>query len=309
MIAKPIIETKGLTRNFKETCAVDHLDLTIQQGELFGLVGPDGAGKTTILRLLAGLLTINEGEAVVAGYDLAGQAEQIKTKIGYMAQEFSLYKELTVRENLAFFAELYEVESTLIKTRMERLLAFAGLTEFENRRAKHLSGGMQKKLALSCTLIHRPDILLLDEPTTGVDPISRREFWNILTDLHFNSTTILVSTPYMDEADRCSRVGLLYEGRLVMCDSPQVLQNQLDGEIIELRPDDWKASLGILQNQPGILEVMTYGESLHLIVGSAKNQIPIIESAVKKAGIKLHSIRQVPPRMEETFISLIRKLE
>jgi ABC-2 type transport system ATP-binding protein len=180
----PIILTQSLTRDFKKTRAVDSLDLSIQPGELFGLVGPDGAGKTTTIRLLAGLLDISSGSAKVAGYDLARQTEAIKSKIGYMAQQFSLYSELTVVENLLFFSDLYDVERAELQERMERLLGFAGLTEFKDRRADHLSGGMQKKLALACTLIHQPEILLLDEPTTGVDPISRREFWNILTDLH-----------------------------------------------------------------------------------------------------------------------------
>ncbi len=203
-----IIRTQGLTRDFKKTRAVDGLDLAILPGELFGLVGPDGAGKTTTLRLLAGLLDISAGEATVMGHDLKTHAEAIKPQLGYMAQQFSLYAELSVLENLRFFAELFNVSSKDLKERTSGLLEFAGLTDFKNRRADRLSGGMQKKLALACTLVHQPEILLLDEPTTGVDPVSRREFWNILTELHMQGTTILVSTPYMDEADRCSRVGL-----------------------------------------------------------------------------------------------------
>ncbi len=208
-----IIETDRLTRDFKSVRAVNELTLAIASGELFGLVGPDGAGKTTTLRLLAGLLDITEGEATILGFDLKSKAEDIKPHVGYMAQQFSLYGELSVVENLQFFAELFDVTSKDQRERTERLLSFAGLTEFRDRRAANLSGGMQKKLALACTLIHEPEILLLDEPTTGVDPVSRREFWNILTELHLQGTTIIVSTPYMDEADRCSRVGLMYAGQ------------------------------------------------------------------------------------------------
>ncbi len=225
---QPIIETRGLTRDYKEVKAVVSLDVSIQSGELFGLVGPDGAGKTTTLRLLAGLLDISDGSATIAGFDLASQAEEIKSKIGYMAQQFSLYAELTVVENLLFFADLYDVDTSVLGERMKRLLAFAGLTDFKKRRADKLSGGMQKKLALACSLIHEPEILLLDEPTTGVDPISRREFWNILTELHLSGTTIVVSTPYMDEADRCSRVGLMFEGKMIMCDEPRQIKKAVE---------------------------------------------------------------------------------
>ncbi|MFH1636040.1 MAG: ABC transporter ATP-binding protein [Chloroflexota bacterium] len=305
----PIIHTQSLTRDFKQTRAVDSLDLSIQPGELFGLVGPDGAGKTTTLRLLAGLLNITEGSATVAGYDLASQSEEIKKQIGYMAQQFSLYAELSVVENLAFFSDLYDVKRSELKARTKRLLEFAGLTELEDRRADQLSGGMQKKLALACTLIHQPPILLLDEPTTGVDPVSRREFWNILTDLHLEGTTIIVSTPYMDEADRCSTVGLMYEGRLVMCAPPQQIRAQIEGDLIKLYPDDRQTARALIVNLPGVLEVQTYGEALHVLVDSAKKRLPKIEKALKQQGIAYHGARLAPARMEEAFISLIRKIE
>ena len=305
----PIIETHALTRDFKKTRAVDSLDLSIQPGELFGLVGPDGAGKTTTLRLLAGLLNITSGSAKVAGYDLARQPEAIKRKIGYMAQQFSLYGELSVVENLSFFSELYDVEISELRERTERLLAFAGLTEFKDRRAVHLSGGMQKKLALACTLIHRPEILLLDEPTTGVDPVSRREFWDILTDLYLGGTTIVVSTPYMDEADRCSRVGLMYEGRMVVCAEPQQIRAQIEGELIELRPDDWQAAHGLVVTLPGVLEVQTYGDLLHVLVDSAEKRLPEIEAALQEQGLAHRDARRATARMEEAFISLIRRME
>ena len=305
----PIIETHALTRDFKKTRAVDALDVSIQSGELFGLVGPDGSGKTTTLRLLAGLLDITEGSATIAGYDLERQPEAIKPKIGYMAQQFSLYAELSVVENLSFFAELYDVTRSKQKERTELLLKFAGLTEFKNRRADRLSGGMQKKLALACTLIHEPPILLLDEPTTGVDPISRREFWNILAELHIRGTTIIVSTPYMDEADRCSRVGLMYAGRMVICAPPQEIRTQIQGELIEVISSQWQAAHSLIENLPGVLEVQTYGESLHVLVDSAKKRLPQIKKTLKNQGIVFRGIRPAPARMEEAFISLIERME
>ena len=305
----PIIETRGLTRDFRKVRAVDALDLSIWRGELFGLVGPDGAGKTTTLRLLAGLLTITSGTARVAGYDLTQQVEPIKRKIGYMAQQFSLYGELSVAENLSFFSELFDVDVSKLQARTERLLAFAGLTEFRDRRAVHLSGGMQKKLALACTLIHQPEILLLDEPTTGVDPVSRREFWDILTDLHLGGTTIVVSTPYMDEADRCSTVGLMYSGRLVVCAAPQDIRAQVEGELIELRPDDWQVAYGVIEPLPGVLEVQTYGELLHVFVDGSEIRLPEIEAALSARTIGYRGLRRAPARMEEAFISLIKRLE
>jgi ABC-2 type transport system ATP-binding protein len=307
--SQPIIVTRGLTRDYKDNRAVDSLDISIQPGELFGLVGPDGAGKTTSLRLLAGLLDITEGETTIAGFDLASQAEEVKSKIGYMAQQFSLYAELSVVENLTFFADLYDVGHSILKERMEKLLSFAGLVDFKSRRADKLSGGMQKKLALACSLIHQPDILLLDEPTTGVDPISRREFWNILTDLHLQGTTIIVSTPYMDEADRCSRVGLMYEGKMIMCDAPSQIRKALDGDLIIIRPDEWRKAHDLVLSLPGIQEVQTYGEALHLIVDNASTRLPEIKKAFKGKGISFRDARKAPARMEEVFISLIRKME
>lgn len=304
-----VIETHNLTRNFKKTPAVDGLDLSIAQGELFGLVGPDGAGKTTTIRLLAGLLDVSSGEASVLGFDLQHQAESIKAHIGYMAQQFSLYGELSVMQNLSFFAQIFDVSAQDFAERSQTLLEFAGLVDFKDRRAALLSGGMQKKLALACTLVHQPEILLLDEPTTGVDPISRREFWNILTELHITGTTILVSTPYMDEADRCSRVGLMYSGKLVECDAPQNIRSALAGNVIEVQTGDWQVTLPIVDSLQGVYEVQIYGETLHVLVDSGKRRLPEIERALKKEKIGYRGIRIAPPRMEEAFISLISKME
>jgi len=304
-----IIEINRLIRDFKSVHAVNELTLSVAPGELFGLVGPDGAGKTTTLRLLAGLLDITEGETTILGIDLKSKAEEIKPHVGYMAQQFSLYGELSVLENLQFFAELFDVSIQNQRERTERLLSFAGLTEFKDRRAANLSGGMQKKLALACTLIHQPEILLLDEPTTGVDPVSRREFWNILTELHLEGTTIIVSTPYMDEADRCSRVGLMYAGKLVECDTPLNIRNKVEGEMIELQAEDWQKALETVSNLSGVHEAQTYGESIHLLVDSGKRRLPEIEKVLKRSGLGYRSIRVAPMQMEEAFISLIRRME
>ncbi len=308
-IPDPIIRSRGLGRRFGKAWAVEGLDLEIQRGELFGLVGPDGAGKTTTLRLFAGLLSISEGEAWIAGYDLSRQAEAAKRKVGYMAQEFSLYGELSVMENLRFFAAIFDVDPQEVELRAADLLAFAGLEGFEGRRAVHLSGGMKKKLALACTLIHEPEVLLLDEPTTGVDPVSRREFWEILGDLNLRGSTIVVSTPYMDEADRCMRVGLMYEGRMIICDTPEALRRRLPGDLLELRPEDWRAARRTLAGMQGVLEVQTYGEALHLVVDDAGVRMPEIQARLEEEGVGIRSLRQTPPRMEQAFISLIRQMD
>jgi ABC-2 type transport system ATP-binding protein len=225
-----------------------------------------------------------------------------------MAQEFSLYAELTAVENLRFFADLYAVPRAEVQPRMARLLQFAGLEAFTNRRAGQLSGGMQKKLALACTLIHEPPVLLLDEPTTGVDPISRREFWDILTELHLSGTTIIVSTPYMDEADRCTMVGLMYAGRLAVCAVPREIRTQLKGEIIHIRARPWRQALEVLSKLPFMLETQSYGEAVHMLVDSAPRRMAQVESALTAAGIEVDEIRQAPARMEEAFISLIETM-
>ena len=304
-----VIETHDLTKRFKKVTAVNKLNLSIQRGEIFGLLGPDGAGKTTTIRMLCAIMDPSEGSARVAGFDTVREPEEIKKRIGYMPQQFSLYGDLTVLENLTFFADVFQVERQEREERIARLLDFARLTEFQKRRAAHLSGGMQKKLALACTLIHRPEIIFLDEPTTGVDPVSRREFWDILTDLNLAGTTIVVSTPYMDEADRCLRVGLMYEGRMVVCADPQQIRARIEGELIELRPDDWQAACALIETLPGVLEVQTYGNLLHVLVDSADKRLPEIETALRKHGLTYRGVRRVTPRMEEAFISLIRRLE
>jgi ABC-2 type transport system ATP-binding protein len=312
-----IIKTENLTKRFRQITAVDSLDLDIKRGEIFGLVGPDGAGKTTTMRMLAAIMDSTEGDATVAGFDLRKQPEQIKHHIGYMAQQFALYGDLSVLENLNFFADVYGVRGKERQERIERLLNFARLTEFTDRRAGRLSGGMKKKLGLACALVHSPEILYLDEPTTGVDPVSRREFWDILAGLHVEKTTILVNTPYMDEAERCSRVGLMYKGRLIEHGTPNHIKALIQGQLIEFRPEsDQMRGVGLLRKanrllagQPGVLEVQTYGDLMHVFVDNIEQRRPQLETALAAAQISMANYRQTTPRMEEAFISLIGKME
>lgn len=309
-----IIQTDNLTRRFGPVTAVDRLSLSIPRGELFGLVGPDGAGKTTTIRMLAAIMNPSEGRATVAGFDTVRQAEAIKHRIGYMAQQFNLYGDLSVQENLDFYADVFGVRGREREERTERLLRFAQLTEFTERRAGNLSGGMKKKLALACSLIHRPQILYLDEPTTGVDPVSRREFWDILSELHIEGVTILVSTPYMDEAERCVRVGLMYAGRLVVCASPEQIKQMVHGELVELRPLADSGGIGVMRRaeaiiaaQPGVLEVQSYGDLLHVFVDNAELRMAPVAAALASQGIQATGMRQVRARMEQAFMSLIRQ--
>ena len=307
IVNEAIIETRNLTKRFNTVVAVSGLNLAVRRGEIFGLVGPDGAGKTTTIRLLAGIMVPTEGTATVAGYDTVKQAEEIKKRIGYMAQRFNLYGDLSVVENLRFFADVFQVPRREREERLVRLLEFAQLTEFRSRRAMHLSGGMQKKLALACTLIHRPEVLFLDEPTTGVDPVSRREFWDILLDLHLQGITVFVSTPYMDEAERCSRVGFMHQGSLIVCDEPNRIREIVQGDLIEVRSSDLRQARKALEGREGILEIQTYGDLLHVFVDSAPQRIPELEDHLAAHGIEVEGLRQTRPRMEEAFISLIRK--
>ncbi len=302
---EPVIVTRNLTRTFRNVEAVDGLDLDIYRGEIFGLVGPDGAGKTTTIRLLTAILDPTDGWAKVEGFDTVSEAEAIKQRIGYMAQRFNLYGDLSVWENLNFFADVFEMRGEERQERIEMLLDFARLDEFRDRRARHLSGGMQKKLALACTLIHTPDIIYLDEPTTGVDPVSRREFWDILTDLHLQGITLVISTPYMDEAERCSRVGMMYRGQIAVCDTPDQIKSMVPGQLIALWTSDIRRSKALLGDLDGVLELQTYGDQLRIFVEEANGTSEYIRNTLSAADIDILDMRRAQPRMEEAFISLI----
>jgi drug efflux transport system ATP-binding protein len=230
---EPIIETRDLTRRFGGLTAVDRLNLTVSKGEIFGLVGPDGAGKTTTLRMLCGLMEPSEGSARVAGHDAARESQAVKDRIGYMAQRFGLYQDLSVEENMNFYADLFAITGEERRQLTAKLLRMTRMEEFHARRAGQLSGGMKQKLALMCTLLHKPDILFLDEPTNGVDPVSRRDFWAILYELLHDGITIFMTTAYLDEAERCNRVGLIHKGRLIRCSAPEQMKREAGAANLE----------------------------------------------------------------------------
>lgn len=299
------ISTRDLSRSFKGVIAVKGLNLSVKTGEIFGLVGPDGSGKTTTIRLLTAIMDPTGGEAIVAGFDTVKQPEQIKRRIGYMAQRFNLYRDLSVLENLNFYADVFEVTGAERERRIDNLLRFARLSNFKDRRAAHLSGGMQKKLALACTLIHTPEIIFLDEPTTGVDPVSRREFWDILTNLHLQGITLVISTPYMDEAERCSRVGLLHVGRMMLCDTPDQIKKMVPGELVAIWPSDLHRARELIEGLDSVIQVQTYGWQLRLVTTDSTKAAAEARQVLEDNGVGIMDIRQTRPRMEEAFISLI----
>jgi ABC-2 type transport system ATP-binding protein len=302
-----VIETSGLTRDFGNLRAVDGLDLSIRAGEMFALVGPDGAGKTTVIRMLCGILKPTEGTARVLGRDLARDLASIKKDIGYLSQKFSLYGDLTVDENIDFFAAVHRVDS--FKKRKNELLEFTRLAPFRKRPAERLSGGMKQKLALACTLIHEPKLLLLDEPTTGVDPVSRRDFWKILSNLLRSGITILMSTPYLDEAERCSRVGLMNQGKLMAADTPRAVRRLMRGEVIEIVCTDIRKAFVALKRPPAVGEVQEFGDRLNIVVGNAASDFPAIEARLREAGIAVFDRRTIPPSLENVFISVMKARE
>ncbi|MFZ2956332.1 MAG: ABC transporter ATP-binding protein [Candidatus Ozemobacteraceae bacterium] len=326
------VRVRGLRKVFPEVTAVENLDLDIQEGEIFGIVGPDGAGKTTTIRMLCGLLDVSpcipdeaprsgekchdgtcfpgnypRGGATVAGCDVIHDPESVKRRIGYMPQKFSLYGDLTVAENIIFFANLFHVPTADRKRREEELLKAARMTPFRDRLAMNLSGGMKQKLALTCTLIHRPRVLFLDEPTTGVDPVSRRDFWRILTTLLGEGVTLIICTPSMDEAERCHRVAFMNRGRIIVCDTPEGLKKRLAGDLYEVTVEPQRPAAKILGNLSGVKNVQIFGDRLHMLVNKdvGKDQlVQMVTSDLAKAHIPIKDIRPIPPGLEDVFIAL-----
>ena len=298
------IKTSNLTKKFGDNVVVNQLNLEIRKGELYGLVGPDGAGKTTAMRLMTAIMDPTAGEAWVAGHSILTGGERIKDKIGYMSQKFGLYEDLTVMENILFYAELYEVPRAGRSERVERLLAFSNLAPFKRRQAGNLSGGMKQKLGLACALIHTPRVLFLDEPTNGVDPVSRRDFWRILYQLQQEGVTIFVSTAYLDEAERCNRIGLLHEGRLLACDTVDGVKGLLKGALLELHCDQpWRAAT--LLRTATLGSVALFGDRLHILVEDAERGRTLVEGVLSKAGIPCHELRVIEPTLEDVFTSAI----
>jgi ABC-2 type transport system ATP-binding protein len=301
-MATPAVETRGLGKAFETVEAVCSLNLTVQEGEMFGLVGPDGAGKTTIIRMLCGILRPTSGSASVLGSDVVRESERLKSQVGYFSQRFSLYGDLTVDENIEFFAEIHLVRD--FKARREELLEFTRLAPFRKRLADRLSGGMRQKLALACSLIHTPQILFLDEPTTGVDAVSRRDFWKILSSLLRSGITIVMTTPYMDEAERCSRVGLLAEGRLLAADTPQNLKRLMRGAVVEVVCPDIRRAFAILKTIPEVREVQLFGDRVNAVLDDPESGLRLIEGGLAAAGIPLIQNRVLSPSLENVFISV-----
>lgn len=303
-MASYAIKSSNLVKEFGDVTAVSGLDLTVRRGEVFGLIGPDGAGKTTTMRILAGVLRPDSGEAEVLGSDVVSDPESVKEKIGYMSQRFGLYEDLTVKENIDFYADLYLVSRTEREERFKRLMEFSRLSPFLDRPAGKLSGGMKQKLGLACSLIHTPDLLLLDEPTNGVDPVSRREFWKILYELLKEKITIFISTPYMDEADRCHRVGVMEGGRLLISDTPSDIRKRVPLNVIEVRCDDGRAARDILRDTDNVKDVIFFGDKIHLSVEDEGVTEKSLVKILAERGIGKISVRRIVPSLEDVFFEL-----
>lgn len=300
------IQIEKLSKNFGDLQAVAEIDLKVARRELFGLIGPDGSGKTTLIRILVGLMRADKGSARVGGLDVATELFKIKENIGYLSQRFSLYPDLTVMENIRFYGDLFQVKKGEMREREKQLLAFSRLEPFTNRRAGALSGGMKQKLALCCTLIHVPGILFLDEPTTGVDPVSRREFWDLLDDLRNKGTTIFVSTAYMDEAARCDRIGLMYAGKLMAVDIPDKIPEKYPYHLLEVILAEPVTKAHLLESLPGVRSVQVFGDRLHVGVDRLEGIEDQITKALEAQVVTRPELRQIRPGLEDVFVELIR---
>ncbi len=306
-MAEIVVRTEGLEKSFGPVRAVRSLDLEIRAGEMFALVGPDGAGKTTIIRMLCGILKPDSGRASVLGFDLGKNAEEIKSRIGYLSQKFSLYGDLTVDENIEFFAEIHGV-SDFVKWRGE-ILDLMRLGAFRKRLADRLSGGMRQKLALACTLVHTPRLLLLDEPTTGVDPVSRRDFWRILSGLLATGLTIIMTTPYMDEAERCGRIAMISAGGVLAQGAPREIKALVSGTVVEIVSEEIRRAADLLRATAGLGEIQIFGDRLNVLVDDPEKWRRRIRSALSEGGVAILSERVVPPSLENVFISVMGAAE
>lgn len=299
------IRTEALTRKFGDVTAVDGLTLSVGKGELFGLVGPDGAGKTTTMRLLTAIMDPTSGDAWVAGHHSVREAAAIKDSIGYMSQRFGLYSDLTVMQNVNFYADIYGVPRAGRAAKVEQLLAFSNLTPFKQRLAGKLSGGMKQKLGLVCALIHTPKVLFLDEPTNGVDPVSRRDFWRILYQLIRDGVTIFVSTAYLDEAERCARLALIHRGKLLALGTPDDVKRLMRDTILELRTGDPRRTAALLRDKLPGASVGLFGDRVHVAARDVDATRENIETILRNVGIEAETMRTVPPTLEDVFVSVL----
>ncbi|MEW6506744.1 MAG: ABC transporter ATP-binding protein [Bacteroidota bacterium] len=299
-----VININDLHKSYGEVSAVNGVSYSVGKGEMFGLVGPDGAGKTTTIRMLVGLLNPDFGTAEVLGYNLLTQKNLIKDEIGYLSQKFSLYGDLTIDENIEFFADIHGVEN--FQKRRDELLEFTRLTPFRDRLADKLSGGMKQKLALACTLIHKPQIIFLDEPTTGVDPVSRRDFWKILSNLLKEGITIFMSTPYLDEAERCNRVALMDKGKIISCDTPKNVKDSLNMQILEIVCIPTRKAYQVIRTNTNY-EVQMYGDRLNVAVPDYENDYEHIRKLFLENSIVEIDKRIITPSLENVFIHFMNK--
>ena len=298
-----MITIDRVTKKFKQVVAVNNVSLEVNQGEIFGLVGPDGAGKTTMIRMLTGIMDATSGSINILG---AADLEQVKSRFGYVPQKFSLYGDLTVMENIRVIGSLYGESKENIAALASEILGFTNLLPFKDRLADNLSGGMKQKLALAAGLMHKPEIYFLDEPTTGVDPVSRREFWQMLYKLNKEGTTIFVSTPYMDEAEFCTRVAFMHNGVITTCDSPQALRKKYPYKIIELATPS-KDIKRVLASLP-ILDINAFGTKYHLVVEDYEAAVAEVKAALGKADIPIISLKQIQPNLEDVFVLLSKEV-
>lgn len=299
----PVVSTLDLTKHFPGVSAVNRLTFEVHAGEIFGLVGPDGAGKTTVLRMLAGVLTPDGGSAIVAGADIAREPEAAKSRLSYMPQRFGLYEDLTVAENIRFYADVFGVSRAEREARSRQLLDAAGMSPFTTRLAGKLSGGMKQKLGLVCALIHRPLVILLDEPTNGVDPVSRRDFWRILYSLLNEGIAILMSTSYLDEAERCHRVALLHQGQILYCETPAGLKRRLHGAVVSIVGHEARRIRATLGGAAGVLNALLVGDGVHLVVDDAARRIPELRATLQTAGLAFDRLEEAEPTIEDLFVA------
>ncbi len=306
MNSSTTIETQNLTRQFGHFTAVDHVTFTVHAGEVFGFLGPNGSGKTTTIRMLCGLLRPSEGTARVLGYDTVREVEEYRPHIGYMSQRFSLYPDLTVYENLEFYAGVYRVAGAQKRARMAELIGMAGLSGRERELARNLSGGWRQRLALGCAMVHRPRLLFLDEPTAGVDPVSRRDFWDLIYELADDGVTVFVTTHYMDEAEHCHRIGLMHAGRLIACDAPSRLKAiGITGRLLDVRCRPLDLALSLLRNHPRIDSAALYGAAIHA-VASEQVSPEGVSAYLSEQGVKVERLSCIKPSLEDTFVALVR---